>query len=147
MDQKKRQAKGKSKGGWNTKIHLVTDAIGLCLRWVLSPGNRNDICYARKAVGNLKIGRLLADRGYDSKDFREWLAIRAVQSVIPGRKNLKTPIIYDKEVYKRRHRVENIFSRMKQWSSLALRREKNDVTFGAMIDLFCMKDILKNCTG
>ena len=37
-----RQAIGKSKGGWATKILALTDVLGNLVRFVLPPGNRYD---------------------------------------------------------------------------------------------------------
>ena len=44
---------------------------------------------------------LLADKGYDSNDIRENLRRRGIKSVIPPRSNRKTPIRYDRKLYKK----------------------------------------------
>ena len=35
---------GRSRGGLTTKVHVVTDGLGNPLRFLLSGGNRDDIC-------------------------------------------------------------------------------------------------------
>ena len=43
---------------------------------------------------------LVADKGYDSKALRDWLAERGTTAVIPPRKNRKVQYHYDKTVYR-----------------------------------------------
>ncbi len=47
---------------------------------------------------------MLGDRGYDADWFREALKDKGIRACIPGRKQRKTPVRYDKRRYKRRHR-------------------------------------------
>ena len=46
---------------------------------------------------------LVADKGYDSKALRDWLAERGTTAVIPPRKNRKVQYHYDKTVYRQRN--------------------------------------------
>ena len=43
---------------------------------------------------------LVADKGYDSKALRDWLAERGTTAVIPPSKNRKVQYHYDKTVYR-----------------------------------------------
>ena len=58
-----------------TKVHAVTDGLGNPLRFLLSSGNRNDICMAQALLEPFDLsGRLiLADKGYDSDKFVHWI--------------------------------------------------------------------------
>lgn len=87
---------------------------------------------------------LLADRGYDSGPFRTWLRNKRMRPVIPGKINRIRKIRHDKQAYKERNVVERLFGRMKEWSCLAMRREKNDSSFFSLLSLFAAIDILKN---
>ena len=58
---------------------------------------------------------LVADKGYDSQAFREWLVERGTQPVIPPRKNRKIQYDYDRAIYKQRNVVERMFCRFKDW--------------------------------
>jgi transposase len=49
--------------------------------------------------------------------------------VIPGRKNRKEEIVYDKEKYKKRGLIERIFGKLKENRRLAVRYEKSDINF------------------
>lgn len=44
------QALGRSRGGFGSKIHLVTDGHGLPLSFCLSPGQSAEISYATSAL-------------------------------------------------------------------------------------------------
>ena len=56
---------------------------------------------------------MLGDKGYDSNRFREALTERGIQPCIPSSKSRKIPIPYDKTLYRQRHRIENMFGRLK----------------------------------
>ena len=64
------------------------DGLGNPLRLLLSPGNRNDICYAQKLLEpfDLRGKFVIADRGYDSDKFVRWLEERGTVVVIPSRR-------------------------------------------------------------
>ena len=80
----------------------------------LTAGQVSDHKGARDLLKQLpQAGTLIADRGYDSNWFRNELAARGIVSCIPGRKNRKQAIDYDKALYKQRHKVENILPSLK----------------------------------
>ena len=56
---------------------------------------------------------LLADKGYDADWFREALANRKIAACIPSKSNRKAPIPHDAVLYKQRHRIENMFGRLR----------------------------------
>ena len=58
--------------------------------------------------------KLVADKGYDSDAFRQWLTKRGIQPCIPPRRNRKTPAHFSKTSYRKRHLVENFFERSKR---------------------------------
>ena len=98
---------------------------------------------AKRAVGAWRPGRLLGDKGYCSAPFRKWLRARRVRPVIPGRSCLKRKVRHDKQAYRGRNVVERFFGRMKEWSCLAMRREKNDESFFYLLSLFAALDVFK----
>jgi putative transposase len=76
---------------------------------------------------------MLADRGYDSDWFREALIARGITPCIPPRKNRKVQIDYDKTLYKQRHKIENMFGRIKDWRRIAMRYDRCAHTFFSAI--------------
>lgn len=67
---------------------------------------------------------MLGDRGYDADWFRQELRDKGITPCIPPKKNRKVPIEYDKTLYKKRHKVENMFGRLKDWRRIATRYDR-----------------------
>jgi len=61
------QALGRSRGGFGTKIHAVVDALGLPVRFVLGPGQQNDMAPACDLIRGLSAQQVLADRAYKQR--------------------------------------------------------------------------------
>ena len=76
---------------------------------------------------------LLADRGYDSAWFRKALTAKGIIPCIPSRKNRKVQYDYDKTLYKQRHKVENMFGRLKDWRRVSTRYDRCAHTFFSAI--------------
>lgn len=109
----------------NSKLHTVTDAIGRPIRMFLSAGQTSDYIGARALVSGLpKADVLLADRGYDADWFREALVDKGIAPCIPSRRGRKVPIPHDTNLYRRRHRIENSFARLKDWRRIATRYDR-----------------------
>ena len=68
-------------------MHAVVDGLGNPLHFILSNGNRNDICLAKDLLGpfDLRGKLILADKGYDSDKFVKWIEERGGIVVIPSR--------------------------------------------------------------
>ena len=118
----------------STKVHAVVDGLGNPLRLLLSPGNRNDICYAQKLLESFDLrGKyIIADKGYDSDRFVHWLEKRGAIVVIPSRKSAKHPRDIDRHIYMERHLVENLFLKFKAHRRFATRYEKRACLFFAV---------------
>jgi transposase len=78
---------------------------------------------------------LVANKGYDSQDLREWLEARGTEAVIPPRKNRKIQYDYDKTIYKQRNIIERMFCRLKDWRRIATRFDRNLKNFIGAIAL------------
>jgi transposase len=81
--------------------------------------------------------------GYDSDEHRKNLRSNNNTPVIPGRKNRKIPIIYDKCLYKLRRNIEIFFGKLKENKRLAMRYDKSDQSFFSFIALAAVKIFLK----
>ena len=123
------QAIGITRGGFNTKIHAVCDALGNPLRFVLTPGQRHDSKPVPELLDGLQAKALLADKAYDSDKIVQSVQAQGMQVIIPSKVNRKTPRTLDKHRYKARHLVENLFQRMKVFRRVATRFEKLDIRF------------------
>ena len=76
---------------------------------------------------------LIADRGYDSNWFRDALGTRGVSPCIPPTRSRKTPLDYDKTLYRQRHKIENLFAKLKDWRRIATRYDRCAHTFMSAI--------------
>lgn len=78
---------------------------------------------------------LIADRGYDSNWFRHALAQRGISACIPPTRSRKRPRDYDKTAYRQRHKIENMFAKLKDWRRIATRYDRCAHTFFSAICL------------
>ncbi|MDR2446426.1 MAG: transposase, partial [Treponema sp.] len=85
---------------------------------------------------------VLADRGYDRDEFRRKLEGNNNIPVIPGRKNRKEAIVYDKEKYRKRSFIERVFGKIKENRRLTVRYEKSDMNFLGFILIASLKILL-----
>ena len=115
---------GRSRGGFSTKIHCVTDALGNPLEFLITPGNYADCTQFKELIKNLEFEAVLADKGYDSNSIVESIEKQGAESTIPPRRNRKIQRFYDKEIYKERHKIENLFGWMKYYRRLFSRFDK-----------------------
>ncbi len=123
------QSIGVSRGGLNTKIHAVCDALGNPLRFKLTPGNISDVGELPGLIKGLSAKALLADKGYDADAVVELVRAGGMEAIIPSRSNRKRPRPLDEARYLARHLVENLFQRMKIFRRVATRFEKLDERF------------------
>jgi transposase len=97
---------------------------------MLTPGQSSDLKGFDALAGMVASDVLIGDKGYDAdKRVREVLAAAGKSAVIPPRRNRKNPASYDKELYKKRHHIENFFSRLKDYRGIATRFEKTACNF------------------
>ncbi|MEZ5896183.1 MAG: IS5 family transposase [Parvularculaceae bacterium] len=127
------QAIGKSKGGWTTKIVALTDALGNLVRFELLPGNRYDTVGVAPLIDGVEFGALIADKAYDSNWIIEDMNERGAKIVISQRPQRRNPLEIDEEMYKWRHLVENFFCKLKEFKRIAMRSDKTDPSYKAMI--------------
>lgn len=102
----------------------------------LAPGQVSDHRCAAAILPVLPATKhLLADKGYDSDAFRTALRDMGIEPCIPGRKNRKEPVPFDKALYKKRHVIENMFATLKDWRGLFVRYERSAWAFMATLVL------------
>lgn len=97
---------------------------------MLTAGNVSDIKAAPALLERAgRMRYLLADKGYDADRLRCSLREVGAVPVIPGRRNRKRAIRYDKERYGGRHLIENAFCRLKDFRRVATRYDKLAANF------------------
>ncbi|WP_240654902.1 IS5 family transposase [Croceicoccus ponticola] len=116
---------GRTKGGLNSKLHAVCDGKGRPLILLLSEGQMSDYKGATLMIDALPRAKaLLGDRGYDADWFRAALARRGIAACIPSKANRKVPIPHDTALYRQRHKVENMFGKLKDWRRIHTRYDR-----------------------
>lgn len=113
-----------------TKIHALCDADGKPTALVLTCGNASDLCGFDDLSPLIAADTLIGDKGYDADmRVRSVLASLGKRAVIPPRRNRNNPADYDRELYKERHKIENFFSRLKDFRGIATRYDKTARNF------------------
>ena len=118
----------------NSKLHAVCDGEGRPLVMLLSEGQMSDYKGAALMLDAIPPAKtLLGDRGYDANWFRNALAERGIAACIPSKANRKIPIDHDRALYRQRHRIENMFGRLKDWRRIHTRDDRCAHTFFSAI--------------
>jgi len=118
-----------------TKILALTDALGNLVRSVLLPGQRFDTVGVAPLLNGVDFAALIADKAFDSNDIIADLNQRAAKIVIAQHPRRTVPLQIDTEMYKWRHLIENFFCKLKEFKRIAMRADKTDQSFKAMIYL------------
>ena len=118
-----------------TKILALTDALGNLVRFVLLPGQRYDTVGIATLIEGVEFAALIADKAFDSNEIITNLNERGAKVVISQHPRRTTPLKIDTEMYKWRHLIENFFCKLKEFKRIAMRADKTDQSFTAMIHL------------
>lgn len=155
---KGREALGRSRGGFSTKIHLVADRRCRPIATLISPGQHGDSPYFRRVLERVRIvprglgrprtrpGRVLADKAYSSRGNRAYLRRRGIKAVIPIKKDQRAnrlrqgrrggrPPGFDAEWYKERNTAERCVNKLKDYRAVALRTDKRERIYQGTIDV------------
>ena len=138
-----KEALGRSRGGFSTKIHVCCDALGNPRRIILTPGQSSDYLQAETLLGNDKPVAVVADKAYDGNSFMQAIEALGAEIVIPSRSNAKQPRIIDWNLYKDRNKIERFFNRIKHYRRVATRYEKTAACFLAFLHLTATMILLK----
>ena len=52
---------------------------------------------------------------------------------IPSKSNRKIPLAHDRTLYRQRHKIENMFARLKDWRRISMRKDRCADTFFSAI--------------
>jgi transposase len=145
-----KQAIGKSRGGWNTKIHALTARDTHLKGFILSGGEEHDAPLGRlllETVGKQKTAvPLLMDRAYADFKTRFTAWDLRFKAVVPPKSNTVDKWEYDKELYKKRNEIERFFRRIKAFRAVFTRYDKLDIIFSGSV-LLASIIILLRCVN
>jgi transposase len=97
------------------------------------PGQRFDTVGVTPLIHGLEFGGLIADKAFDANCILADLDERGATVVISQHSRRSQPRDIDLEIYKWRHLVENFFCKLKEFKRIAMRSDKTDQSFSAMI--------------
>jgi transposase len=132
----RKQALGRSRGGFGSKPHLRCDRQGRLTALVLTPGERNEKAVlpelmrpgAVKRAGpgrpRLRPRAVVGDRGYSGRPTRDDLRRRGISPVIPQLRTEKMPRLMDWALYRERNVVARLVGKLKEYRRIATRYEK-----------------------
>jgi len=129
---------GPSRGGQTTKLHGVCDRRGQPVGIGITAGNVSDLAYAETIVEDLAevFDEIVGDKGYDSDSFRLDILQGSSVPVIPIKANSSRPNPgFHKAKYKKRHRIENLFARLKHFRGIATRYDKLKLIFEGTVKM------------
>ena len=140
-------ALGRSRGGWGSKIHLVSDGRGMPLAAKVTAGQEHETRSFESVMNAVPLPHwphaVAGDKGYISASVRAWLGEKDIQDVIPTRANQPRKPAFSKRLYRNRNVVERCFGWLKECRRIATRYEKLAVRFLAMIKLAIIREYLK----
>ena len=132
---------GRSQGGFSTKVHLKAEGHGRPLTVLLTPGQQHEAtvferlmhqgAIRRPGRGRPRVRpcRAAGDKGYTGRRARAGLRRRGIRQTIPKLSTEDRSGPFDRTTYRRRHLIENLFARCKQFRALATRYDKRAESF------------------
>lgn len=103
------------------------------MRFVLLPGNRYDTVGVAPLIKGVNFDALFGDKSYDSNWIIAEMNACGALICISQRPQRIAPLEIDPVIYGWRHLVENFFCNLKDFRRIAMRSDKIDTSFSAMI--------------
>ena len=141
----------RSRGGFGTKAVVACDANGLALAFELLHGQTSELKAAPLLLARVRgqvrsngpIGRVACDRAYSAAAWRRMIEEVGAEPCVPATRS--HPLAhYDRATYRRRHKVENLWARLKDVRAVAFRFEKTAASFTGALHLTAALDWLSN---
>ena len=152
-------ALGRSRGGFGSKFHLVTDGQGVPLAVHVTAGQVHESTQFEDLMNLVRVPRavgrpltrptcLAGDKGYSYPRIRSWLRQHAIKAVIPQRSDQVAhhkgrPLKFDRDVYRLRSAIENCVGWLKECRRIATRFDKLALNFLAMLKLAIIQRYLR----
>ena len=148
-------ALGRSRGGWGTKLHLVSDGNGLPLAVRVTAGQAHEsksfepvleavqLRRPRRGRPRTRPAAVAGDKGFSYPRIREYLRRRGIRAVIPTREDQRPNPRFDRATYRRRNVVERCVGWLKENRRLGTRYEKLAVNFLAVAQLAVIRRYLR----
>lgn len=146
-------ALGRSRGGYSTKIHVVTDGRGLPLAITATPGQNGEAPEFPNLITSTFVSlhrkhkrprHLAADKAYSSAAIRSLLNQMGIRGVIPKRSDQRGSHRFNRRLYRKRNIIERLIGRLKEYRRIATRYDKIVDNYLAMAKIAFIRIILKS---
>jgi transposase len=117
---------------------MAVDENGMPVGCIVTAGTVADCTKAEELLEGMNADALFADIAYDTDAILEYVESKDIKVVIPPKKNRVVQREYDKELYKKRHRVENAILKLKGWRGVATRYAKHSSSFLSIVIIRCI---------
>jgi transposase len=120
---------------------VISLAVAAAYRCFVAPGDYAAHQFPPRSrhnpplIDGLSFDALIADKACDSNAIIADLNERGAKIVISQHQRRTKPLPLDTEMYKWRHLIENFFCKLKEFKRIALRADKTDLSFNAIIHL------------
>jgi len=140
-------ALGRSRGGFGTKISLVTDGNATPLVALLMAGQAGESTAFEETLTAVRVPesvtgprQVAGDRGYSVERIRRWLVAHQIEPVIPYRKDQQQRLgdaepPFDRAAYRRRNVIERCVGWLKECRRTGTRYGKLATSYLAMLTL------------
>jgi transposase len=123
---------------------VIAEGRGRAIGFALAPGPAHELPMAPGLLGSLPAvpGWIVGDRGFAADALRERIWDLGARPAIPP-KRTDAPVACPDWISVNRHRVENLWARLKEWRAVATRYEKTARSFLGVLCLAATADWLK----
>jgi transposase len=151
-------ALGRSRGGFSTKIHLLSDGLGHPLGFQLSPGQAHESKYLDALLCDIDARltnsegdpvawpiALGGDKGYRADWIDKYIIELGIKPVIPSKENEDCDargVLFDRETYRYRNIVERLIGWLKESRRIFSRFEKSAKNYAGMIKVAFIRQYL-----
>lgn len=129
------EALGHSRGGLTSKIHMLANALGRPLRFLLTGGEVHDGRAAEIVLDGVGARAVIADKAYDSNLIRSPIKAARMKAVMPSIGSRKRRIRHGKALYRERNVIEQCFNNLKHFRRLATRSDRRAIHFQSFLCL------------
>jgi transposase len=123
---------------------VIADSLGRAIAFRIAPGQAHELPEAIPLLERLPgvPAWVVADRGYTSHAFREYIWSMGARPAIPPQRH-EAPVACPDWIYNNRNVVERLWARLKEWRAVATRYEKTASSFMAVLCLAAAIDWIR----
>ena len=148
-----KHALGRSRGGYATKLHVLTDAQGIPLGVTATAGQKHEApefehlmesCLINTFRKAKRPAAVTGDKGYSSNAIRDYLSRREIAGTVPTKSNEIRRDDFDADLYRQRNIIERLIGWLKENRRIATRYDKTIDSYLAMVHIAMARFLFKH---